>query len=297
GLAPVLGKQAIAAGYSPMAVVAFRTSLAAILLFLIFLFFNRSYLYIYPAGLLGCGLAGAINGLGSLLFYMSLGTLDASIGSLLYSLYPVFLVGWLLLDRQPPSRITLLRVALATLGVVLLTVAAPGGVSWIGVCLMLLASALYALHLPVNQHVLYDIPSPTVTFYTLLAMSIVVLPAYFLFDRQFPAIGAPLWPVLALTMVTFLSRLTLFAGVKKLGGMQTALLGLSELFVTILVSHLWLGEAMDAIQWVGAALLGASLVLVGLDRIGAERPRSPGGWLSWLRSRNSAPGITWGPHD
>ena len=47
---------------------------------------------------------------------------------------------------------------------------------------MLGAAALYALHLPINQRVLYEVPAPTVTLYTLLAMSAVVVPAYLVFD-------------------------------------------------------------------------------------------------------------------
>ena len=65
GLAPVFGKQAIMLGFSPLAVVALRTSMAAGLLLIIVAIFRRPYLFIYPAGLLGCGLAGALNGLGS----------------------------------------------------------------------------------------------------------------------------------------------------------------------------------------------------------------------------------------
>ena len=61
GLAPIFGKQAITLGFSPLAVVALRTGMAAGLLLLIMVLFRRPYLYIYPAGLLGCGLAGFLN--------------------------------------------------------------------------------------------------------------------------------------------------------------------------------------------------------------------------------------------
>ena len=66
GLAPVFGRQAILGGLPPLAVVAIRTTLAALLLLVVMLIFYRRYLFIYPAGLLGCLLAGWINGFGSL---------------------------------------------------------------------------------------------------------------------------------------------------------------------------------------------------------------------------------------
>ena len=87
---------------------------------------------------------------------------------------------------------------------------------------------MYAIHLPINQRVLYDIPAPTVTLYTLLAMSAVVVPTYLIFDRHLPPSGTPWTPILALGLATFFSRLMLFLGIKSLGGMQTALLGLGE---------------------------------------------------------------------
>jgi drug/metabolite transporter (DMT)-like permease len=297
GLTPIFGKQAIALGFPPLAVVALRTSMAAGLLLLLVAIFRRSYLFIYPAGLLGCGLAGAINGIGSILYYLALQRLSASVGQLLYSLYPVFVAGWLILDRQPLSRLTWARTGIAVAGIVLLTAVIPGSTDWVGVALMLGASLLYALHLPINQRVLYDIPAPTVTLYTLLAMSAVVVPAYLLFNRQMPAPGTSWQPLLALTLVTFLSRLTLFTGIKHLGGMQTSLLGLSELFVTIAIGHLWLGDTLQVIQWLGALLLGISLVLVGFEKISPEKRRARGGWLSWIRASEVPPNIPWGPHD
>lgn len=295
GMAPIFGKQAILSGFPPLAVVAIRTCLAALLLFLAVLLFKRSFLFIYPAGLLGCLLAGGINGFGSLLYYTALGRLDAGVGQMIYSLYPLFVALWLWLDHQPPTKLTIFRLALATCAMFLLTQSGSEPVDVIGLLLMLGASALYALHLPINQRVLYDMPAPTVTLYTLLAMSVVVLAAYFL-------AGAPVaqvipgelfagWGALAgLTLVTFFSRLTLFLGVKHLGGLQTAILGLGELLVTLAAAHLLLGESLSLYQWIGALLLAFSLVLVFQENIKIQRPNPSEGWLRWLRPPNI-------PHD
>ena len=296
GLAPIFGKQAITLGFSPLAVVGLRTSMAAGLLLVIVAIFRRQYLFIYPAGLLGCGLAGALNGLGSLLYYLALGRLSVSVGQLLYSLYPIFLVIWLVIDRQPPSPLTYFRIGFALVGIICLTLSSTFQVDWIGVLLMLGASIMYAIHLPINQRVLYDIPAPTVTLYTLLAMSAVVVPAYLIFDRHLPPTGTPWTPILALTMVTFFSRLMLFLGIKNLGGMQTALLGLGELFVSISISNLWLHESLNSVQWMGATFLGFSLILIGFEKIKPEKRRTRG-LLSWLRPPEITSDIPLGPHD
>lgn len=288
GMAPVFGRQAILAGLAPFAVVAIRTSCAALLLLVVMLIFYRRYLYIYPAGLLICLLAGGINGIGSLFYYSALGRLDASLGQLLYSLYPLFLVLWLTFEHQVPSRITYLRLVLAILAIILLSQTDVKNVDWIGIAQMLVASALYALHLPINQHVLYDMPAPTVTLYTLIAMSIVVVPAYLLTDiPRVDGLSMVSVPIVGLTLVTFFSRLTLFLGVKHIGGMQTAILGLSELLVTIFFAYVWLNERLTGMQWIGAVLLLISLCLVIFDRSGATAHKKSG-WIKELSPTTSA---------
>ena len=283
GLAPVFGKAAMGPGqFSPFAVVALRTGMAAGLLVLIMLIFKRQFLYIYPAGLYGCLLAGALNGAGSIFYYVGLSKLNASVAQMLYALYPFFVAFWLQLDGQPASKLTLIRIVIAGLSAFLLTKVEAGGIDLIGVIFMLISAALYALHLPVNQRVLYDVPAPTVTVYTLLAMSAIVVPAYFIARPPWPEANAPWLPVLGLTAVTFISRLMLFLGVKNIGGMQTALLGLAELLVAIFFSYLLLGETLTISQWAGTAGLGASLLLVRFEKP-ITHPIHTKGLLSWLQ--------------
>lgn len=282
-MAPVFGKLAITQGFTPFAVVALRTSFAAGIMLVVVLLFYRRFLYIFPVGLIGCVLAGAINGLGSLLYYLALERLDASVGQLLYSLYPFFVALWLVLDHQPPTRLTLFRIALATLAVLLLTYTPNRSVDMVGVAMMIGAAVLYAMHLPINQRVLYEVPAPTVALYTLLAMSAVVVPVFLIFDRTLPSANIPWTPVICLTFVTLFSRIALFLGVKKIGGMQTALLGLAELLIAIILSNLFLGENLSATQWLGAVGLGISLILVMYEKPAPPVHSGKTGWLSWIR--------------
>ena len=282
GLAPVFGRMSILLGFSPLAVVALRTGLAALLMFIIIFVFQRQYLYIFPVGLAGCILAGAINGFGSILYYLALGKLSASLGQLLYSLYPLFVAIFTVLDKQPVSRITLLRVFIAGFAVILLT-SVDGIIAPLPSVLMMIGSAvLYALHIPINQRVLYEIPAPTVTLYTLLAMSMVTIPFYFLMDNQVPSAFGSWWPLIFLTLVTFASRLTLFLGIKNIGGLQAAILGLAELFITIILGRFLLGEMLSWIQILGAIILGGSLLMVALDKPDLVKRHPKGGWLAWI---------------
>jgi drug/metabolite transporter (DMT)-like permease len=290
GLTPVFGRWAILNGFSPMATVTLRTGMAAGMLLVIMALFRPKYLYIFPVGLVGCMLAGAINGLGSLLYYMALGDLPAGLGQLLYSLYPLFVAVFSILDRQRLSRLTIIRVSMAALAVVFLTTNGGGPhVPLRAVFMMIGAAALYALHIPINQRVLYEIPAPTVTVYTLLAMTVVTVPFYLMFDRQWPATNVSWWPLIGLTIVTFISRLTLFLGVKNIGGIQTALLGLGEVFITIAISYYLLNEVLTPLQFLGAAVLGISLLMVSLEKQDPHKRHPKGGWLAWIHPPEITP--------
>jgi drug/metabolite transporter (DMT)-like permease len=284
GVTPILGKQAMLAGLDPLALVAGRTVGAAGLLLLVVLVFKRSYLTIYPIGLAGCLIAGALNGTGSLFFYAALARNDAGISQLLFSLYPILVAFLLYLDGRQPSPLTVLRLAVSLPGIYLVTQASQSSVDPTGVLYVLIAALFYALHIPINQRVLYEAPAPTVTLYTLLSMTAVVLPAYLLLAPRvgyFP--GASLQPLLGLTLVTFTARLALFAGVKLIGGVQTSLFGLAELLVTILLAHVLLGEDLSLQQWLGGGLIITTLLLAAFDRT-QPTPARIRGWLYWLRS-------------
>lgn len=297
GVLPVFGRWAILSGFSPLAVVTLRTCMAAAVLLIIIAIVRPSFLYIFPVGLVGCMLAGAINGLGSLLYYLALGELPASLGQLLYAVYPLLVALFSVMDKQSLSRLTALRIALATAAVLLLTLGSGGLHAPLHAILMMLgAAALYALHIPINQRVLYEIPAPTVTIYTLLAMSLVTIPFYLLFDRQLPAANVSWWPVISLTIVTFISRLTLFMGVKNIGGIQTAILGLGELFITIMLSYYFLHEELTLIQILGAIILGISLLLIALEKQNPNKKHPKGGWLSWIHPPDVS-SVPWSLHE
>ncbi len=296
GLAPVIGKLAMGGGegFSPLFIVMFRSIVATLLLLTFLVIFKRKYLYIYPVGLVGCVLAGVLNGIGSILYYTAIARMDASIGQLIYSSYPLFVAFWLFLDRQPMRWMTIFRLLICLPGIyLLLATGHNSSIDLVGVLLMFGAAILYALHLIINQRILYEAPAPTVTFYTLLSMSVVVIVAFLIFDRQMPPASISWWPVLAMAGILFLSRITLFLGVKHLGGLQTAILGLGELLTTVILAQIWLNEHLSLWQWVGAGLLALSLFLVGFDKpTNLKRPIK--GILAWLNPTRVEPGdIDW----
>jgi len=109
GLAPVFGKLALEGGSDPFTVAAVRTSLAALLLWILYLVRWRKYIFIYTAGFMGCAVVGCVNGIGSLMYYNGLSRLDASVSQLLNGTYLVFVVLMARLGGQSVSWRTILR--------------------------------------------------------------------------------------------------------------------------------------------------------------------------------------------
>ena len=70
-------------------------------------------------------------------------------------------------------------------------------------------------------------------------------------------------------------------GVKNIGGLETALIGLGELLVTIVLAQIWLGERLNAYQWIGALFLCISILFIGFEKT-PKKKKGTGGWLSWL---------------
>jgi drug/metabolite transporter (DMT)-like permease len=273
GMAPVFGKLALRGGSDPFTVAAARTALAAVLLWIIYLAVGRKYIYIYPAGLLGCAVIGTVNGIGSLMYYNGLSRLDASLAQLLNGTYLVFVLLMARLGGQSLSWRTGMRVLVAMFGLLLITGGVRGEVNWLGVGLMLGNALLFAGTVTLSQRVLWEMPAQTVTLYVITVMATVVVMARAAYDlRWLPQDSDAGWAILALAISTALSRLTLFAGVKNLGSLQTTLLAITELAVAVGLSFLFLGESLTVIQWVGVAAFVISLVLQG-SAYSAHGPR------------------------
>lgn len=267
GWAPILGKMAYSGGATPFTVVAFRTAAAALLLWLAFVLLWRREIRIDWRDLIGCLGVGAVNGFGSLLYYSSLSRLDASRAALLNTLYPLWVVLFLFAAGQPLTRLTLARLGLSMGGTYLLTRAGSGELDWLGVALMIASAATYGWHLVLGQWVLADVPSRKATLYIVTAMACVVGLARGLQDQPLEPVTIGGWQaIFALGLTTALSRLAMFAGLEKLGGIETALTSLLELLVSLILAFLLLGERLTAGQWLGGILLVTSLMLMTRDR-------------------------------
>jgi drug/metabolite transporter (DMT)-like permease len=271
GWAPIFGKMAYGAGVDPYTLVALRTSLAALMLWAFYSVFWREYIRIGWHNLLGCIGMGAVNGVGSLFYYTGLQELDASLATLIYTLYPIWVFIFLSASGHEISRLAMLRLALSLAGLYFITSTGPLRPNSLGVMLMLASAAAYGWHLVLGQWVLADVSSRTVTLYVLTTMAVLVSGVRLAGGQALQPIGGAGWgAILGLAIVTALSRLMMFAGLRMLGGVQTALLGITELITTLLVAFIVLRERLSLAQWVGAAIIITSVLLVRREKVEQE---------------------------
>lgn len=264
GMAPIFGKLSIQAGADAFSVASLRTIVAVLMLWGVYALFFRRYIFIYPAGLMGCIVIGAVNGIGSLFYYSGLSMLDASLVQLINGMYLAFALLISQVSGHKSDIRTLVRVGLALVGLALITGFSASGINWTGVGLMLGSALMFAGTVILSQYVLYEMPAPTATLYILTTMAVVVTMVWLAVSEPLTTavLQAATPPIILLGLTTALSRLAMFAGVKFLGGMQTAILAITEIGVALLLAFLILGESLTPVQWTGVLTLAVSMILV-----------------------------------
>lgn len=264
GLAPIFGKFAISAGADPFTVAALRTMVAVAILWIAYGLFFRKYIFIYPAGLMGCVVIGIVNGIGSLFYYSGLQYLDASLVQLINGVYLAFAVLLSRIGGQKTDIRTTIRVLMALTALVMITGLSAERVHPAGVGFMIANALMFAGTVILSQYVLFEMPAPTAALYILTTMGVVVTMAWL-------AVAPPLidieiqqatFAIVALGITTAISRLAMFASVKILGGMQTAIMAAAEIGVALLLALILLGDTLTLGQWAGVALLMTSILLI-----------------------------------
>lgn len=277
GWAPILGKLAYRADVDPITLASMRTLMAAILLWIVTLLIWRQRVRLPVRGLMSCLLVGAVNGIGSLFYYSGLDRLGASQAALLGALYPVWVVIYLSASGQAIQATTLLQLAASMVGAVLVTSPWRMGSATdiLGAILMVASAAVNGWYIVMGQWVLADVPSQSGTLYIMTGMAATVLGVQIAGGRlSVTGVSSPGWiAIAALGLTTALSRMAMFFSLETLGGVQTAILSLVELAISLTLAFMFLGDRLYWYQWLGAALLLSG----GLSaRIGTEAELGPG---------------------
>lgn len=275
GTSGAFAKPLLASGWSAGAVVAVRLGLAAAVLLLpglIALAGRWRLLLAHWRPLLVYGVFGGA--MAQVAFFNAVRYVPVALGLLMEYLGILLVVVWVTLrSRRLPSKLTLLGVAVAIAGlVIVLDPSGMGGVDLRGIAWGALAACGLAAYFIVSAQ---QMTLPPITFVsvglgigTLAIMlagvtGLMPLAAAFV-DVDFVGVTLPWWlPLLELGLIAAATAYALgFLGVQHLGSTVASFVGLTEVLFAVLWAWLLLGELPGAIQ-----LLGGLILLIGVAAV------------------------------
>jgi DME family drug/metabolite transporter len=277
-MASPLMKSAIDLAISPTVLLVARLSIATALFGLTSLVTSPNRHRLERRGVGIALLAGGIHSVGMLSFYWSLTRLDTSIASMIFSLYPLAVLGLLALRGEKFTYRNLVRLAAGLLGVYLLI--GPGGrIDLLGVLLVLVSILGSSIQTVLNQWYLRDHDSQTALFYVFVGMTAVALLALPVVGGAGNGMTPRAWLAMGtVAMVsTYAAWMAWFFAMRHLGTGQVALLVPLETFLTVIWSVSFLGDRLTPIQWLGGGfiLLSTLLAMRRMQRVRFPFRRQP----------------------
>ncbi len=261
----LFAKLAYSQGMVPAQALAWRFSLAAIILWALVLGRGgqhrplREYRNALLLGVLGFSPQAG-------LYFLAVRFLDPGIASLLLYLYPAFVVGMSLVFLKRRPRLAQLAALLASgLGCVL-TLWTRGDYPVIGYVFGLAVAISYAGYLVAGERVLATLDPVFATTNVMTAAAVV----YWIITLASGAFFLPTTPMAIAGVVgiatigSVIPIITLFAAIRLIGSADASLVSTIEPLFTVLLSALLLGERFTTLQLAGGGLILAGVLILNV---------------------------------
>ena len=271
GTLGIFGRLASDAGASIAATLFVRFAVAAAVFWVVLQFtggWRRMRALPRHVVLIGLGLGAVGYALQSGLYFAAIQRLDVSLVALLLYTYPAFVtVAALTLGRASASLRTTVALAVASVGLVLVLLAAGTGAFDLGGALLALAASVtYTTYILISDRIIGAIDP-----FALAALVLTGATASFTvtglatgsLDLSLPA-EAWLWLLLIAVVSTVVAVSAFFAGLRLVGPSEAAILSTFEPVVTVALAFAVLGEHLTPGQLAGGALVLAAVVLLQL---------------------------------
>lgn len=207
-------------------------------------------------------LGGALYTIQSFAYLESLKHIQAALSVLLYHIYPVIVTfSALVFFKERIQTKTLLALALCIVGLIfILQIPHSVTLNHLGVALSLVGALFYGLYVIFSRNITRDCHSIIASFYVCLFAAFAMF-----FGVLYSPLGIPNLLEISLSGIAVLLGLTLFStlfamlayflGMPKIGIAKTAILGMIEPLVAVVLSLWILGESLSALQYFGAFLI------------------------------------------
>jgi len=262
GTLAIFGKFAYRLGLSTPQLLTYRFACAAILMWIVAAIARQRI----PARrtLIGLAIMGAVGYVGqSGAYFSALHFIPASATALLLYTYPVVvtLVAAAFLG-EPMSWSKVAAVGLAFVGTVLVVRAQLTGAAPIGIILGLTSAAIYSGYILYGSRLLPGVPPVSATA-TIMTAAALVWIAFTTLSGQFVVAWTPSRLALIggfVLLGTAIPVLTFIMGLRLIGASRAAILSTFEPASTVVLAVLILGESGSPLQYVGGALVLASVI-------------------------------------
>ncbi len=266
GMNPLFALPLYKAGMNPDSVLFFRYLFAIPLLGIMLKSRGRSF-KIQRKEILPLIIMGLLVALSSLTLFQSYNYMDAGIASTLLFVYPIMVALIMaLVYKERLKLLTILCILLATFGIGLLYKSADGStLSLVGTLLVFTSSLSYAIYMVgLNQPILKNVPTLTVTFYVLVfGLTLFVSRLYLGGDLRMPGEWYLWGNLLALAIFpTAISFLCTTGAIQYIGSTPTAILGALEPVTAIFFGITVFGETLTVRESIGLVLVIVAVTFV-----------------------------------
>ena len=218
--------------------------------------------------LIGLGLGAVGYSLQSTLYFAAIERADVSLVALVLYTYPAFVtVAALALGRATPSLRIGVALVVASAGLALVLLAAgTGAFDLAGALFALGASVTYTTYILISDRIIGDVDPfalATLVLTGATASFTVFGVASGSLDLSLPA-EAWLWLGLIAVVSTVIAVSAFFAGLRRVGPSEAAILSTFEPVVTVVLAFLVLGERLTGPQLAGGALVLAAVIVLQL---------------------------------
>lgn len=257
--------------------VVFRSIVTALVVSAL-IFIQRVPLSFKPAHRKSLPLIGLLIGVQSLCLYSAVARLPVALALLAFNTYPLWTALW---DRvfygRKPERAVLVAMPVILVGLALaldvfgaasgLGAAGQWGQIGTGVAFALAAAGTFGLALVVTQHEAADVDGRVRTATTMIIAGLVALANVgFKGGFHLPQAAAGWWGIAALTFLYGTAFTIMFTVLPKLGvAGNSAIMNVEPVFALVL-AWMILGQAIAPIQVVGALVVVAAVIRLGLRR-------------------------------
>lgn len=267
GTLAIFGKLATSIGLNTDTLLLFRFVFATLLLWAALMVTGRAKLLTGRKLLLALGI-GVVYAAMTWLFFEGLKTLDAGIAAIVFYTYPVhvFVISFSMLDERI-TRLKLLALSLALVGVVLIIGVTPTGADVVGIGLVLLAAVGYATYTTGSRVALATVNSAQLTATAMVATTISMLPIGLFTGHLRIPVGVNEWGVVAgIAVIGTAIPIWLFiGGLNRVEASHASIIGTSEPLMTVVLGVILLGESLTFMTAVGGILVLLGVLIIQKD--------------------------------